>query len=75
MFHKPKHILIILVSKFEKFLAFCYRVGKCIQQEDSNIFKVRQATTSDPANWPIAQHELPIKMGQKVLFVADIKCY
>lgn len=41
MFHKPKHILIILASESEKFLAFCYRVGKYIQQEDSDIFNIR----------------------------------
>lgn len=34
-------ILIILASESVKFLAFCYRGGKCIQQEDSDMVKVK----------------------------------
>ena len=34
-------ILVILSSESVKFLAFCYRGGKYIQQEDSDMVKVR----------------------------------
>lgn len=33
--------IVILASESVKFLAFCYRAGKCIKQEDSVMAKVR----------------------------------
>lgn len=41
VFHVHTQTLVIVALESVKFLAFFYRRGKCIQQEDSNMVKVR----------------------------------
>lgn len=66
MFHKPKHILIILASESATEWENAYSKKTVTYLKSGHYFwSSKEGVT----------HQLPIKILRKVLSVADIKCY